>query len=272
MTALQLVKLLRDNPRRFAGHAARKLGLVRTPQGPSPLSNVEYNRSLWDRYSERWTKQTAVIDNPAVVNQDRETYLRALGDEWGRTADVERIVADYIFPYIDQNSAVAEIGVGGGRIAERVAGRCRRLQCFDISPNMLERARAHLVQRTNISFGLLERPELPAEATASFDFVYSFDVFVHLDVHTMWKYFREFHRVLKPSGHVFVHTTNLRAPGGWDRFSRQERFSVEGHYFVTPDVVALLAERAGLTTVKTSSVDPDNFYFNRDHLVVMRKA
>jgi SAM-dependent methyltransferase len=269
MTASQLVKMLRDNPRRFAGHAARKLGLVRAQQGPSPLSNVEYNRSLWDRYSERWTKQTATIDNPEVV--DREAYLRTLGDEWGRTADVERIIVDYVLPYIDQSSVVAEIGVGGGRIAGKVAGKCRRLRCFDISPNMLQRAKAHLAEQTNVSFTLLERAELPSEAE-SFDFVYSFDVFVHLDVHTMWKYFREFRRALKTGGHAFVHTTNLRAPGGWERFSGQERFSVEGHYFVTPDVVAVLAERAGLTVVKTSSVDPDNFYFNRDHLVVMRKA
>ncbi len=271
MTASELVKLLRDNPRLLAGHAARKLGLLRSEQGPSPLANVEYNRSIWDQYSARWTKQTATLDDPAVVG-DRESYLSVLGDEWGRVADVERVVDEYIFPYVTESSTVAEIGVGGGRIAAKVARKCRRLQCYDISPNMLQRAKEHLSEHSNVSFQLLERAGLPPEVTSSFDFVYSFDVFVHLDVHTMWKYFRDFGRVLKPGGHVFVHTTNLRAPGGWERFSGQDRFTVEGHYFITPDVVSLLAERAGLTAVKSSSIDPSNYYYNRDYLVVMRKG
>src|SRR5262245_36660948 len=143
MTTLQLVRLLRDNPRLFASHAARKLGLAK---GPSPLSNVEYNRYLWDGYSDLWTKQTA------PVATDRESYPEALGDEWGRVADVDKVVEEYVFPYIDERSAVAEIGVGGGRIAARVASKCGHLHCYDISPKMLERAKDYLVGRSNVSF------------------------------------------------------------------------------------------------------------------------
>jgi SAM-dependent methyltransferase len=270
MTASELVKMLRENPRMLAAHAAKRLGLVPATAEPSPLSNVEYNRSLWDRYSARWTKQTATLDDPSVV-ADRESNLRTLGDEWGRAADVDKIVEEYIYPYIDQNSVVAEIGVGGGRIAAKVADRCGALQCFDISPNMMERAKTHLAGRHNVNFTLLQKPELPSEATGTLDFVYSFDVFVHLDVHTMWRYFREFERVLKKNGHAFVHTANLRAPGGWERFSKQERFAVEGHYFITPDTVEVLAERAGLKIVKNSNVDSANYYFNRDYLAVLQK-
>ena len=57
----------------------------------------------------------------------------------------------------------------------------------------------------------------------------------------------------------------------WERFSAQESYSVEGHYFVTPELVHVLAERSGLRPIKRSCVDPANFYFNRDYLVVLEK-
>ena len=262
MSPSKAIKLLRDNPKLLVAGAARKLALVLAKAGPSPLSNFEYNKSIWDAYSARWTKQTAT--------KDRESCLQALGDEWGRAADVVKIVEEYIYPYVDANSVVAEIGVGGGRIAAKVAPKCQRLQCYDISANMLERAKVYLAGRPNVTFTLLDRPQLNA-ASQTFDFVYSFDVFVHLDLHMMWKYFRDFERVLKPGGHAFVHTTNLKAPGGWEHFAQQDHYTVEGHYPVVPETVALLAERCGLKIVKSSSVDPRNYYLNRDYLAILKK-
>lgn len=78
-------------------------------------------------------------------------------------------------------------------------------------------------------------------------------------------------RVLRPGGKAFVHTTNLTAAGGWERFASQEGFSMRGHYFLTPDTIRTLAEHAGLALVKESTPDPGNFYLNRDYLAVLEK-
>ena len=43
------------------------------------------------------------------------------------------------------------------------------------------------------------------------------------------------------------------------------------HYFISPEIVDILAERAELTIIKKSSVDEDNFYLNRDYLFVVEK-
>jgi hypothetical protein len=60
---------------------------------------------------------------------------------------------------------------------------------------------------------------------------YSFDVMVHIDLHTIWKYLLEIRRVLKDeTGRAFISTANLEAPGGWERFTKQKEYSVGGFY------------------------------------------
>jgi SAM-dependent methyltransferase len=238
---------------------------------PSQLSNVDYNRALWDRYAKHWQKESVTIENASVKGNERDSYIQHLGDEWGRLEDVEKIVAEYIFPYINAASVAAEIGSGGGRIASRVAPLVAHLYCFDISEGMLRKVRDALAGRHNVDFVLLQAAKFPANYGDTFDFVYSFDVFVHLDLHTIWKYFREIRRVLKPGGRTFLHTANLLAPGGWEAFSAQEAYDVEGHYFISPEIVSTLAQRSGLNIIKTSKPDAKNFYSNRDYLFILEK-
>jgi SAM-dependent methyltransferase len=240
---------------------------------PSRWRNVEYNRALWDWYARSWDKKRVNIENPDVGEDQRSSYLTYLGDEWGRSSDVDKIVEEYIYPYVTQDSVVAEIGVGGGRIASRVAGMVKELYALDISKEMLHRAQSALACYSNVRFILLKPPlHLPDALTSRCDFIYSFDVFVHLDLHTMWRYFMQIDHALKQGGFAFIHTTNLKAPGGWQRFSSQEAFTVHGHYFISPEVVEILAEHSFLKVTKTSNPDPTNFYFNRDYLVILEKV
>ena len=242
-----------------------------TSRPPPPTANIEYNRQLWDRYARNWDQRAFEVENKDVRPEDIDDYLQFVGDEWGRVEDVVALVRDWIHPHVNERSHVAEIGAGGGRVAAKVADRVARLWCFDISAEMQIRARSVLATSTNVEYVLVEGAELPAAMGDTFDFVYSFDVFVHLDVHTMWKYVREIHRVLKDGGRALLHTTNLTSPGGWNHFAAQDAYKVEGHYFVTPELVRVLAERGGFVIVKESTPDPTNFYLNRDYLVILEK-
>ena len=51
--------------------------------------------------------------------------------------------------------------------------------------------------------------------------MYAFDAFVHVDLHTMWRYFQQFAKILKPGGRGYVSTANLMTEVGFERFSRQ---------------------------------------------------
>lgn len=242
----------------------------RTPLPPDD-TNFAHNRALWDRYAQTWRKDEIPLQNPAIREGQREDYVKCLGDEWGRVSDIEQIVSEYIDPYISGDSVVAEIGVGGARIATRVAPRTKELWCFDISEEMLGKARSALSGHANTHFVLMEEPRFPDEFDGKFDFVYAFDVFVHFDLHMMWTYFREIKRVLKKGAHAFLHTSNLRAPGGWESFSSQDSYSVVRHYFISPELIDILAQKSDLTIVKKSTVDTENFYLNRDYLFVLEK-
>jgi SAM-dependent methyltransferase len=236
--------------------------------GHSKSSNVEYNKKLWNRYASGWIKTGVRSEDPTASNQ----MINFLGDEWGKTPDVQRIIEEYIYPFITTESITGEIGSGGARIASKVVARTKEFYCFDISTQMLKKAREALAHYSHVHYFLLDQPEFPNIFLNNFDFLYAFDVFVHLDLHTMWKYFKEFNRVLKPGGKVFVHTTNLKTPDGWKRFSDQKEYRPENHYFISPEIVSILAERSHLKIIKASPIDSTNFYLSRDYLVVLQRA
>jgi SAM-dependent methyltransferase len=235
--------------------------------GVSRHANVDYNRQLWDEYSRDWDKKRDRSEDPQAKASD----IKVLGDEWGSHKDVQQVLQEYIYPFISMESIVAEIGVGGGRLASQVVGKVKEFHCFDISQEMLKRTKSLLAQHANVHYTLLQYPQLPRSLSGKLDFVYSFDVFVHLDLHTIWQYFQEFNKVLKDKGRLFVHTTNLLAPGGWERFQAQDEYKVEGHYFVSPEIVNALAAKAKFKIIKASQPDPGNFYYNRDYLIVLQK-
>jgi SAM-dependent methyltransferase len=243
------------------------------PERPMPpkWSNFNYNKTYWDRYAKTWNKFRDPVDNPEVAENHRETYIKYLGDEWGKVSDVEKVVEEYIYPSITKESVIAEIGVGGGRIAAKVADRPMELVCFDISAEMIKKAKSAISSSLNVSYVLLEKPKFPEKYSGYFDFIYSFDVFVHLDLHTMWKYFTEIHNALKAGGKAFIHTTNLKSPGGWERFASQEDYDPQYHYFISPEIVDILAQHSNFRIVKSSKINSNNFYLYRDYLVILEK-
>jgi SAM-dependent methyltransferase len=162
-----------------------------------------------------------------------------LGEEWSSLGDLEDILARYLFPFLHPQARVAEIGVGGGRVARYVISRrCVHLVCMDISPKMLDRARAALTPAAEESGTEVEYVQLDPQAPAAYpaklagecDVVYSFDVLVHVDLHVMYQVFRGCRRLLKPGGRAFFSTANLLTPAGWRRFERQSKYTAAGFY------------------------------------------
>ncbi|KAH8076192.1 methyltransferase domain-containing protein [Aureococcus anophagefferens] len=210
--------------------------------------NVELYKSVWDGYADRWRADKHGV-GVANEHRDASTPLVWLGDEWGPSGDFLEVFESYVAPHLLPGGNVAEIGVGGGRVAARVAPRVARLHAFDVSSSMLAFARETLAGFDNVAFTLLAEPRFDAALHGSFDFVYAFDAFVHVDLHTMWRYFQQFALVLKPGGRGYVF----------------------GFYFMTPDMVRRLLAKAGLAVVRESPEVPGNLLLERDFLVVFER-
>jgi SAM-dependent methyltransferase len=250
---------------------ARKISRLRGTATPDPLDNVAYNRDLWNWYARRWSNDPRFRLEQADVPGATADDLSVLGGEWGTTEDLDEVARGFIDPYVNRDAIVGEIGSGGGRVAGRVAPNSKWFYCFDISEGMLEQARQTLADCSNVEYVLLDGASLPRQLGDTFDFLYSFDVFVHLDLHTIWKYVQEIERTLRRGGHAFLHTANLTAPGGWNNFAAQVGYRPETHYFISPDIMRTLVDHTDLRIVKESEPDAGNFYLNRDYMAVLRK-
>lgn len=235
----------------------------------TPNDNVEYNVKIWDDYAKNWDYKTIDVENEKVDDEKRADYLKFIGNEWGVLKDANKLIEEYLLKYVDNKSVVAEIGIGGGRIANIVAPKVEKLIGFDVAKEMLKKASKSLSEHKNIDYVHLTTSRIDSKYENTFDMVYSFDVFVHLDLHNIWAYFKEIKKVLKENGKVFIHTSNLSTPGGWDRFKVQDRYWPGGFYFITPQTIDILAEKAGYRIIKHSEIDESNFYLNRDYLFVM---
>jgi SAM-dependent methyltransferase len=243
------------------------------PSRISPTENVEYNTEIWDWYADRWNdpafRQQQLL-HEGRAGEDAGDVTR-LGEEWGRLEDAVQAIDEWILPYVDPASVCGEIGTGGGRVAVRVAPKVGEFHAFDVSTKMLQLVRTELREVPGAAFHHLQAPTFAPELAGRFDFLYSFDVFVHLDLHVQWRYLQEVHRALKPGGKAFLHTANLTTEAGWKRFVEQDRYRVEGFYFMTPQAVRTLVERAGLRVLEERGGEPGNFYYERDYLVLVEK-
>jgi SAM-dependent methyltransferase len=226
------------------------------------LSNAQYNSLVWRLYPAAWSAASRLRGNGTGV----------LGSEWSDERAVVEVVDAYIRPHLSASTVAGELGVGGGRIAGRIVEDVGQLYCFDVSGPMLKRARRLLSGHDHVRYLKLKRLECPAELRGRLDFVYTFDVLVHLDLHAVWRSFLAMHDLLAPGGRALVHVASLATPLGWEKFARQRGFSVSGFYFLCPELVDILAAQAGFTTVEESAPDPGNEYLSRDYLVVLEKT
>jgi SAM-dependent methyltransferase len=176
-----------------------------------------------------------------------------------------------------------EVGCGPGRMTGALAARFDRVLAVDVSPAMIERARAG-VDASNVDFRVVSGDRLDGVADGSADAVVCYLVLQHLPGRlVVGSYLREFGRVLASGGEAFVQLPVLDAgarPRLWravrsaavpllSRLSRDpERASAfRGIRLTEPELAAALAA-AGLSVVARDE-GPDAPY-RHSHDVFLR--
>jgi SAM-dependent methyltransferase len=209
---------------------------------------VEALRKTWSRYPEEW-------DRDPALSMGADT----LGEEWGGP-EFANLVVELVAPYLGADVDVLELGCGGGKFSARLAPRCRSLLCADISPEMIERTRLTLDERRldgNVEYTVLNGVDFSGVPDRSVDFIFSYDVQLHLQPHNVFSYMCDARRVLRDGGIFMLHQLNLASDGGIDQFLAQFhygswRFDLYDPrrrgfvYFMSGDQMRALADAARL--------------------------
>jgi SAM-dependent methyltransferase len=176
---------------------------------------VEALRATWSRYPEEW-------ETDPGLRRGADT----LGEEWGGPEFADRII-ELVEPYLGAEADVLELGCGGGKFSRRLAPRCHSLLCCDISGEMIGHTRATLSERRlgeNVDFAVLNGVDFSGVDDESADFIFSYDVQLHLPPENVFSYMRDARRVLRDNGVFMLHQVNLASHGGMEHFLRQAFF------------------------------------------------
>jgi len=164
-------------------------------QGISFFNEVnitEENRKVWSNYD--WSQ---------------------FGEEWSldakryRGLDPNRwktlLVNKMMLKYIKKGSTVLEIGPGAGRWTEVLIPICSRLLIADILEKCLLICKERFKAYSNIEYYHIEGGRLDFIPDDTVDYIWSYDVFVHINPTDTERYIIDFKRILKPGGFAIIH-------------------------------------------------------------------
>jgi SAM-dependent methyltransferase len=139
------------------------------------------------------------------------------GDEWTPSPEwKDSLVENVLKPRVPEGSSVVEIGPGAGRWTEHLIPRSALYVGIDISKTCVDLCSSKFAAHANANFRTNTGNNLPGIDNNSLDIIWSFDVFVHINLVDIGTYLEEFKRTLKPGGRAIIHHgTTAGLSGGW---------------------------------------------------------
>ena len=169
--------------------------------------------------------------------RDRYPDKKYIGDEWtgvgsgaaqSLTEYVSLIENRFIAPFVRNEHAVLEIGVGGGRAAEILLAHCGSLVCADVSARMLEAARARLGGGERVSYVKLDGMTFDGIRPGSADVCFCYGTMVHLEPRDIFNYLSRIPPLLKGDRLCIFHHTDVLSEVGWRKFLRDQSQHAQG--------------------------------------------
>jgi len=168
---------------------------------------VAFCRNLFD-----WSVAQSSESSVALYSLGNPAILDAATQEV-----VELLVARH---WVTAARDVLEIGCGIGRFERALAPKVRTITGIDVSPRMIEQARARCAGLDNVSLLACTGYDLAPFADASFDLVMAVDSFPYLvqsGMALVERHFEEARRVLRPGGDLVIFEFSYRSEAQRDR-------------------------------------------------------
>jgi ubiquinone/menaquinone biosynthesis C-methylase UbiE len=141
-------------------------------------NSLKWNHYRWERGENEWNQS----------------------DEW-KTSVIEDVMLKNISP----GHVVLEIGPGYGRWTRKLVEISRHLIVVDVTEKCIDHCKDVFGDNDNVEFHVNDGRTLGFVSDNSVDFVWSFDVFVHIEPPDIASYLQEFQRILTPDGLVIIH-------------------------------------------------------------------
>lgn len=157
-----------------------------------------------------------------------QTYdWSAQGEEWTPSEGWKQTLIDEVLlKHVLPGKTVLEIGPGAGRWSVILQSFAKKLILVDISDRCIELCRQRLAAYDNVEYHVNDGSNLSFLPSKSIDYVWSFDVFVHIEPRETASYLSEIKRVLVPGGRALVHhPVSGGMHGGWRSSTTQEQFN-----------------------------------------------
>jgi SAM-dependent methyltransferase len=220
--------------------AANACNALLAPFGAQLVSRADGASALkpWDQQFLDW------IADAKAKGQDPND----VGDvAWGGGALDQSLLARRYLNFVTPDSIVLELGPGTGRITRHVISRCREMILADYSQVACDWLAGYLPGKGSYRICKLEEPRFPAVADATVDLVIAHGVFEHVDLDDLICFLEEFHRVLKPEGHVSFNFDNIMTRQGLQWFHRYRGNPGARciFRFYHPDTVRFVSESVG---------------------------
>ena len=159
------------------------------------------------------------------------------GIQWGNPdtePHLQHVRDHYLLKYVAEEHAAIEIGPGGGRWTKYMLG-FGKLYCVDYHQDLLDELR-RTYDLPNMVFIRNHGTDFPGIPVESIDFLFSFGVFVHLDIDIIGAYLVNMMPLLKRSASVVIQYSDKRKA----RARRNSGFSENN-----PDMMRTVVNAAG---------------------------
>lgn len=152
-----------------------------------------------------------VADQDDASSRNRAYYDRAeVRRDYGPDRGLDEAEAALVDAFVPPGSSVLDLGCGNGRIALALAARGYAARGLDISPSMIDEARAAATAaRADVPFEVGDAVALPYAADELDAVVFGCNGIGHLTLEGKAACLREVQRVLRPGG---VAVLSLRTP------------------------------------------------------------
>lgn len=199
---------------------------------------VELLRLIENRMQRLEKKYQLPGSNSVMENALKWNHYRWVRgeEEWNQSVEWKTsVIEDVMLKNIPPDHVVLEIGPGYGRWTRKLLEISAHLIVVDVTEKCIAHCRNEFGVNANVEFHVNDGRSLPFVNDQSVDFVWSFDVFVHIEPPDVEHYLMEFRRILKPGGLAIIHHGVIgKTDFGWRSSLTSQVFSdlLEKHQLI----------------------------------------